>query len=161
MALGLAAAGDDPSDRGPDAGDDARDDVRREAHDGVQDDDDDEYAVEIGRAATNAGVLADAGDAGEDAGDSGRERRRHGRGTEVMTAVEIADVLGMPAVLDGYVDAGPVEPEAEQPQPRSTHVMSAVEVEEMLAGGSAAEPAPQDDGSARGKGRKRRGRKRR
>jgi hypothetical protein len=132
-------------------------------------DEEDDYAVEIGRAATNAESEFDrarTNDLDEEplelplASAQGRQPR----GTQVMTAVEIADVLGMPPVLDGDSLLDAADAAGRQREIRTTHVMSAVEVEEVLGSGGAqapSEPEVRDGGSAGGKGRKRRGRKRR
>ena len=143
-------------------------------HDQRADDEDDEYAIEIRRAATSAehdhaGDAAASGteaaaDADEEASPAVQRESdgRQARGTQVMTAIEIADVLGMPPIAEADGD-GDGDAAADPPgDPRTTHVMSAIEVEEVLAGGEAGEPAPLDDALARGKARgKRRSRKRR
>jgi hypothetical protein len=128
---------------------------------------DDDYAVEIRRAATNAErehARAATSDPVEEPLELPRSHGRQPRGTQVMTAVEIADVLGMPPVLDGDGLLEAAGAEGGEREIRTTHVMSAIEVEEVLASGGAeapSEPEVRDGGSAGGKGRKRRGRKRR
>lgn len=161
---GVAQSEEQPDEQ-PDEHADEQPDEQPDEHAG---EDDDDYAIELGRAATNVEPDhggPEASDADEEAPELPRDNThgRPARGTQVMTAVEIADVLGMPPVLDSYGDTpGAV---GRQREIRTTHVMSAVEVEEVLASGGegeGGEPAPRDDGSAKGKARsKRRGRKRR
>jgi hypothetical protein len=141
-----------------------------------RDPDDSGYDIHI-RASTNvefvpmagyeagAGYAADASNEAAEGNAGGEVQERRPRGTAVMTAVEIADVLGMAPLTDddgdgdGDADADDeAEPVGRQREFRTTHVMSAVEVAEVLQGSSTPEP-PKDEG--KGKGRKRRGRKRR
>jgi hypothetical protein len=143
---------------------DARADEQPDEHTG---EDDDDYAIELGRAATNVEPEYDraaTSDLDEEPLELPLSHGRQPRGTQVMTAVEIADVLGMPPVLDGEGLLDAAEAAGRQREIRTTHVMSSVEVDEVLAGGGSqapSEPEPRDGGSAGGKGRKRRGRKRR
>jgi hypothetical protein len=137
-------------------------------HDAGEDDD---HEIEIRRAASQAepyhedaeAGAADETDAVDEAApaDRGNHSGRHARGTQVMTAVEISDVLGMEPVEEGEA-AGDADASVESAREvRTTHVMTAVEVAEVLASGGD-EPAPRDDAAARGKARgKRRNRKRR
>jgi hypothetical protein len=138
------------------------------AHDAGEDDD---HEIEIRRAASQAEPYhedAEAGAADEmDAVDEappaerGNNSGRHARGTQVMTAVEISDVLGMEPVEEGEAAGDEVASAESAREVRTTHVMTAVEVAEVLASGGD-EPAPRDDAAARGKARgKRRNRKRR
>jgi hypothetical protein len=171
---GAGRSDEHPGDR-PDEQLDARAGDARDEHTGEHDgdpldepagEDDDDYAIEIARATTNAEReydRAETGDLDEEPLELPRSNTpgRPVRGTEIMTAVEIADVLGQPAVLDGEAQLDAAELPGRQRDNRTTHVMSAVEVADVLASGGDGEPGPTDDASAKGKARKRRGRKRR
>lgn len=122
--------------------------------------DDGGYSVEIGDDAGN--------DTGEDVSEhvtGGRARRA--RGTEVMTAVELAEVLGTTPEAAAEAAAGTSddsaaeddEPSGRPREVRRTQVMSAVEVDELLQGGSADEPVKPDT-TAKGKSRNKRRRRR-
>jgi hypothetical protein len=130
---------------------------------------DDGYAVEIA-----AGDAGDAGDAGEDAGEeladvdapaSGRARRA--RGTEVMTAVELAEILGTTPEAaaeaaaatseDGAAEDGEI---LDRPREiRRTQVMSAVEVDELLQVAGTEDPI-KPEATPKGKNRNKRRRRR-
>lgn len=122
--------------------------------------DDGGYSVEIGDDAGN--------DTGEDVSEHGAGgRARRARGTEVMTAVELAEVLGTTpeaaaeaaAATSDDSAAEDGEPSSRPREVRRTQVMSAVEVDELLQGGSADEPVKPDT-TAKGKSRNKRRRRR-
>lgn len=101
-----------------------------------------------------------ASDAGEEISD-GAGRARRARGTEVMTAVELAEVLGTDpeaaAADDSAAEDG--EPPGRPREVRRTQVMSAVEVDELLQAGSTDEPS-RPEATAKGKSRNKRRRRR-
>lgn len=104
-------------------------------------------------------------DADPDAGDDTEARSRRPRGTEVMTPVEIAEILGSAGVdADSDAAAGdaPVAAGAEMPRERRVaQVMSAVELEQVMAEVDPSEPAPAPDANDKPQGKRRRRRKRR
>lgn len=165
-----STAADGEADRAVTAAD-ARSDAAEQPYQAPGDADageDSGYRVEIGADdAGNDTGEEDPGaqeEPGADVASSGRGRRA--RGTEVMTAVELAEVLGTTPeaaaeAAAGTSDdgvAGDSEP-AEPPRAvRRTQVMSAVEVDELLQA-STEEPS-RPEATAKGKSRNKRRRRR-
>jgi hypothetical protein len=161
-----AVAASAASDTGSDPGE-----AQREAAGGTDVRDDGGYAVEIGGDNTGDDTGNDTGnDTGEEVsepGATGSGRARRARGTEVMTAVELAEVLGTTPEAAAEAAAGASEdggaeddePSGRPREVRRTQVMTAVEVDELLQADSADEPA-KPEATAKGKSRNKRRRRR-
>ena len=137
--------------------------AQREAAGGTDARDDGGYSVEIGGDETGN----DPGEEVSDPGTAGGGRARRARGTEVMTAVELADVLGTTPEAAAEAAGGASEDSSAEDEEssgrarevRRTQVMTAVEVDELLQGDSTDEPS-KPDATAKGKSRNKRRRRR-
>lgn len=153
-AVAASAASDTASDTG---------EAQREAAGGTNVRDDGGYTVEIGGDDTGD----DTGDEVSDPGTAGSGRARRARGTEVMTAVELADVLGTTPEAAAEAAAGASEDSSAEDdessgrarEVRRTQVMTAVEVDELMQGDGTEEPS-KPDATAKGKSRNKRRRRR-
>ncbi len=160
-----ASAADSPAVAASAASDTASDtdEAQREAAGGTNVRDDGGYTVEIGGGDTGD----DTGDEVSDPGTAGSGRARRARGTEVMTAVELADVLGTtPEAAAEAAGGASADSSAEDDESsgrarefRRTEVMTAVEVDELLQGDGTDEPS-KPDATAKGKSRNKRRRRR-
>jgi len=151
--------------------------AQREAAGGTDARDDGGYSVEIGGDETGNDPGEEVSDPGEEVSDPGEEvsdpgtagggRARRARGTEVMTAVELADVLGTTPEAAAEAAGGASEDSSAEDEEssgrarevRRTQVMTAVEVDELLQGDSTDEPS-KPDATAKGKSRNKRRRRR-